>query len=85
MTVFPDWPYFSKGRPDVHTSCQDVEGNMTGLEKPGDGGIELYNPSPACLPVFVQQGLQPKKTNRARERSGCMGVAKLHSQADADR
>lgn len=38
---------------------------MNKTKKPGDGGIKLVNPS--CLPVFVQQGLEPK-TNRERER-----------------
>lgn len=37
--------------------------SRTKLEKAGDGGMELVNPSAACLPVFVWRGLQPKKAN----------------------
>lgn len=83
LAVFPDWPYFSKGRPDVLASWQEAEGraNKTRLEKNGNVGMELVNPSPACLLTFVQKGLKPKKTNRERE----VGEAKLHSQADVGR
>lgn len=51
-----------------------------GWKKADDGGMELVNPSPAFLPVFVHRGSQPKKTNIETEG----GETKLHLQADAE-
>lgn len=82
---------FSKGKPDVHYVHPDRrqrEGRgprerKMRLEKAGDRGIEVVNPSPACLPVFCWQHQSQPLQSGGRDKGRRGDEARKHLHADA--